>query len=113
MYLSQHAGDITERDIFKQPLTAGELKELLGDRPASELFSTKSPRYKALGLEGKNLSNDDLIRLMAEEPYLVRRPTFLIDGRLVVGMDTKQLDAWLRASNETRHVKPVAAPGGL
>jgi len=68
---------------------------MLGDRPASDLFSTKSPRYKAMGLEGKTLSNDEMIRLMAEEPYLVRRPTFRIGDRLVVGMDTKQLDALL------------------
>lgn len=48
-----------------------------------------------MGLEGKPLSNDDMIRLMAEEPYLVRRPSFRIGDRLVVGMDTKQLDALL------------------
>lgn len=95
MYLSQKGADITERDLFKQPLTAEELKTLLGDRPASDLFSTKSPRYKAMGLEGKTLSNDEMIRLMAEEPYLVRRPSFRIGDRLLVGMDTKQLDALL------------------
>lgn len=95
MYLSQKGADITERDLFKQPLTAEELKTMLGDRPAADLFSTKSPRYKAMGLEGKTLSNDEMIRLMAEEPYLVRRPTFRIGDRLVVGMDTKQLDALL------------------
>ncbi len=87
--------DIQERDLFKQPLTLQELKQVLGDRPAADLFSTKSPRYKAMGLEGKSLSNDEMIRLMAEEPYLVRRPSFRIGDRLVVGMDTQQLDALL------------------
>lgn len=95
MYLSQHGAEVTERDLFKQPLSAAELRDLLGDRPASDLFSTKSPRYKAMGLEGKTLSNDEMIRLMAEEPYLVRRPSFRIGDRLVVGMDTPQLDALL------------------
>lgn len=95
MYLSQLGADIEERDLFKEPLTAAELEALLRDRPAADLFSTKSPRYKAMGLEGKALSNDELIRLMAEEPYLVRRPSFRIGDRLVVGMDTKQLDALL------------------
>lgn len=75
-----------------------ELRELLGDRPAADLFSTKSPRYKAMGLAERNLSNDDLIGLMAEEPYLVRRPSFRIGDRLVVGMDTQQLDALLKST---------------
>lgn len=48
-----------------------------------------------MGLEGKPLSSQDQIRLMAEEPYLVRRPSFRIGDELVVGLDTKQLDALL------------------
>lgn len=83
----------TERELFKQPLNEAELRDLLGDRPASELFSTKSPRFKALGLEGKPLSDEERIRLMAQEPYLIRRPTFKIGSELVVGMDAKRLDA--------------------
>lgn len=84
--------EFTEHDVFKQPMSEAEIRELLGDRPASILFSTKSPRYKAMGLDGKQLSDDERIRLMVEEPYLIRRPSFRIGPTLVVGLDTQQLD---------------------
>lgn len=85
----------TEREIFKQPLNEQEIRELLGDRSAAELFSTKSPRFKALGLEGVTLTDDARIRLMAQEPYLIRRPTFKLSNGLVIGLDTKRLESLL------------------
>lgn len=87
----------TERDLFNQPLSEEEIRELLGDRPASDLLSTRSPRFKELGLVGKTLSDNDCIRLMASEPYLIRRPTFKVGTELVIGMDAPALDKALKA----------------
>lgn len=96
-HLNQIGVAFTERELFKQPLSLAEIRELLGDRPASELLSTKSPRFKELGLVGKALSDEAILDLMAQEPYLIRRPTFKIGSELVVGMDAKRLDALLPA----------------
>ena len=83
----------TERELFNEPLSEAEIRELLGARPATELLSTKSPRFKELGLVGKPLTDEDCIRLMASEPYLIRRPTFKVGNDLVIGMDAARLDA--------------------
>jgi arsenate reductase-like glutaredoxin family protein len=78
--------------LFKQPLSEAEIRSHLGDRPPADWFATRSPRFKELGLAGRTLSGDEMIALMAEEPYLVRRPSFATGGRLnVVGMDEKSL----------------------
>jgi len=80
---------LVERDYFKEPFTEAELRSLLGDRPATDFFSWRSPTARALGLAAKksSLSNDNLIRLMIEEPNLIRRPLFEVDGQLVAGFD--------------------------
>jgi len=91
-YLVKQGASFVERELFKDPLSEAEIRELLGDRPAAELVSTRSPRYKAMGLDVQTMSNDDCLRVMAQEPYLIRRPTFKVGDELVIGMDAKRLE---------------------
>lgn len=102
---------LVERDYFKQPFTEAELRALLGERPAADIFSWRSPTARKLGLAAKRdtLSNDDLIRMMIEEPNLIRRPLFSVNGELVAGFDataraelTKLLGAPIEASSKGR-----------
>jgi arsenate reductase-like glutaredoxin family protein len=43
----------------------------------------------------KSPPDDELIRLMAEEPYLIRRPIIVAGGRLIIGFDKKRIDETL------------------
>ena len=83
--------ELMERDFFKDAFTEAELRELLGDTPASEIFSWRSPSVKKMGLDKDSLGEDDLIRLMLEEPRLVRRPLVRKGARLVVGTDKRAM----------------------
>jgi arsenate reductase-like glutaredoxin family protein len=80
---------LVEREYFKDPFTEQELRALLGDRPASDIFSWRSPTARKLGLAAKRdtLTNEDLIALMIDEPNLIRRPLFMVNGELVAGFD--------------------------
>ena len=82
---------LKERDFFKEAFTEVELRELLGNTPASEIFSWRSPSVKKMGLVKDSLSEDDLVRLMLEEPRLVRRPLIRVGGKLVVGTDKRAM----------------------
>ena len=86
-----------ERDFFKDPFSDAEIRGLLRGHPANEIFSWKSPSFKALGLDPGNLSDDDLVRLMLQEPRLIRRPMVRIGEELVVGSNTKDLEKALGA----------------
>ncbi len=83
--LSQKGVEVEERDFFKEPFDEAELRGLLGGVSPGDIFSWRSPSVKKLGLDRDALSDDDLVRLMVEEPRLVRRPLLDVGGRLVVG----------------------------
>ena len=61
----------------------------MADRPAADIFSWRSPTARKLGLGARRdaLTNDELIRMMIEEPNLIRRPLFSVNGELVAGFD--------------------------
>ena len=87
---------LRQRDIFRQPLTGGEIRALLAGRPASALFSWKSPHARGLDLSENSPPDDDrLIALMVGNPYLIRRPLVRIDDALVIGLDIKRLETLL------------------
>ncbi len=90
--LSQKGLDIEERDFFKNLFSEAELRGFLKGRRASDIFAWRSPSFKALGLEAGSLSDDDLVRLMLQEPRLVRRPLIQIGDELIIGVDTRALE---------------------
>ena len=89
--LSQGDIELDERDFFQNQFTESELRELLGDTSASAVFSYRSPSVKKMGLNVDDLTEDDLIRLMLEEPRLIRRPLIKVGDRVLVGTDRKAM----------------------
>ena len=69
------------------------LRQLIGTRPVSEVFSWNSPSFKKLGLNREELNDERLISLMLEEPRLIRRPLVQVGSELIVGADKAALDA--------------------
>jgi arsenate reductase len=90
-FLVQQGVDVRERDFFKHPFSQDELLALLDGRPPSEMFSWKSPRARALGLQEGLASEDELLSLMVSNPYLIRRPITVIGDERVIGFDQKRL----------------------
>jgi len=88
--------EFNERDFFKEPFTREEIKALLPGKSATEMFSFKSPSFKALGLDQAKLSDNDLINLMLKEPRLIRRPIAKIGKNVYFGADSKVLGEVIR-----------------
>jgi Spx/MgsR family transcriptional regulator len=87
--LSRRGVKFETRDLFKQPLQPDEIRRLAALTPdgVRGLLSIRSPQVKALGLDRRQVSDDELIRLMAKEPRLLRRPLLQDGRRLVVGFN--------------------------
>lgn len=87
---------VRERDFFKERLTKSELRDLLGRTPPAEAFAWRSPRARTMNLDPANPPSDaELVRLMLEVPYLVRRPVIRTGGETVFGFDRERLEALL------------------
>jgi arsenate reductase-like glutaredoxin family protein len=92
--LSQGGIEFDERDFFADPFTVEELREIIGTRPVSDIFSWRSPSYRKMGLNRDDLRDDRLLQLMVDEPRLIRRPLILTgEGDLIVGTDKRAMAA--------------------
>ena len=90
--LSQNGVELNERDFFAEPFTTGELRDLIGDSPVSDYFSWRSPSFRKLGLKREEMSDSQMLELMAGEPRLIRRPLILTaEGNLIVGTDKRAM----------------------
>ena len=90
--LSQNGIELDERDFFADPFSADELRDLIGDSPVSDYFSWRSPSFRKLGLKREDMSDSQMLELMADEPRLIRRPLIMTaEGTLIVGTDKKAM----------------------
>lgn len=84
--LLQKGLEVSDRDFFKDTLSEAEVRELASLAGSTEsIFAHRSPSLKQLGLAGKELSDDEMIKLMLQEPKLVRRPLLKVGNKLMVG----------------------------
>jgi len=84
-------------DYFGAPLTVATLRRLvkkLGVRPR-EILRTGEEIYKQLQLDTKELSDDELIRLMLVYPDLIQRPIIEKGDQAVMGRPPENVKAFL------------------
>lgn len=63
-------------NYYETPLSANGLRELIGKLgvPVRDVLRADEPLAESLKLDERNLSDDELISLMAENPDLIQRP---------------------------------------
>ena len=81
----QSGTEVSERDFFKETFSEEEIRELASLAGIEQIFARRSPSLKQMGLADKELSEDEIVRLMLQEPKLVRRPMMRVGDKLMVG----------------------------
>lgn len=79
-------------NYLEKPLSASELKTLLrqaGLRP-QDVIRTKEPAYKQY-VADKDLSDAELLEMMAAHPELIQRPIVVHDGKAVLARPVENL----------------------
>ena len=85
--------DFEKVNYYLEPIGEAKLRELLkkmGIAPR-ELLRTSEAVYKELNLGQGEHSDDELIRLMAENPDLIQRPIVERGARAVLGRPTERI----------------------
>jgi len=83
--------EIDERNYAKEPLSLDEFRELFKGADPRDYINPKSPAFKAMGLRGKALTAEDALKLMAEEPNLLKRPLTIVGRTMIAGFDRDRL----------------------
>jgi arsenate reductase len=85
--------DFEKVNYYTEPMGEAKLRELIGKMGIAprELLRTSEAVYKELGLGRRELSDDEIVRLMAEHPDLIQRPIVERGGRAVLGRPTERI----------------------
>lgn len=82
------------QDIKTEKITASqldELKKMAGTYEA--LFSRVALKYKAMGLNKKQLSEKDYRQYILEEYTFLKRPVIIVGNRIFIGNSKKNVAA--------------------
>lgn len=96
--LAESGIDFDKVDYYIEPMTVTKIKELLKKLglPARDLLRTKETTYKDLELAKKDLSEDEIIKLMVKHPELMQRPIVERGSKAVLGRPAESIRAFLK-----------------
>ena len=96
-WLSNHEVPFEEHNIMTSPLSALELQHILSltENGTDDIISTRSKIFQKLNLDIESLSISELLRLIEENPSLLRRPIILEDKRMQIGFNEDEIRAFL------------------
>ncbi len=82
------------QDIKKEPMTPDQVEEMAKLAGSYEaLFSRKAMKYRSMGLNEMNLTEDDYKKYIVEEYTFLKRPVAIIDGDIFIGNAKKTVEA--------------------
>lgn len=91
--LEEKGLELEVKDYLKMGFDKEELKEIfdkLGKSPL-EVVRKKEKVFKELDLENKNLSLDEWLNTIVENPILMERPILKTPGRAAIGRPIEEL----------------------
>lgn len=92
-WLEQHGIPYVERNILKQPLTKSELQNILRLTVdgTDEIISTRSKHFKKLNLSLDDLSLNELLTYIHQNPRILKTPIIIDEKRIQVGFREEEL----------------------
>jgi len=81
------------RNLKEEPLSEDEVRGLAEKVGGVEkLFSKRAMKYRQMGLHEREVSEDEMVRLMAREYTFVTRPVIVRGDRATAGFSAKRVD---------------------
>lgn len=98
-WLDEHGIQYTDRHIVENPPTAEELAEWLqrSGKPIGRFMNTSGQKYRTLGLAQKKaeMSEQELLELLATDGMLVKRPLLVLDNDVLPGFRQEEWETAL------------------
>jgi len=84
--------DLRLRDIGKDRLRADEIENLIGKRDYRTFLNTRNEIYRQKNMKENPPSRQEAIRMIAEEPNLIRRPIIISGNKILLGFEQESID---------------------
>lgn len=96
-WLREHNIPYQERNIFSEPLTMDEIKNILRmtENGTEEIISKRSKAYQDLHVNLDEVPMKTLYNLIQKNPGLLRRPIIIDEKRLQVGYNEDEIRRFL------------------
>ncbi|WP_353990201.1 transcriptional regulator SpxA [Pediococcus argentinicus] len=96
-WLEEHNIPYTERNIFSEPLSMDEIKQILRmtENGTEEIVSKRSKVFQKLDTDLDDLPLQKLCDLIQSNPGLLHRPIMIDDKRLQVGYNEDEIRRFL------------------
>lgn len=96
-WLQEHNIPFKERNIFSEPLTVPEIKNILRmtENGTEDIISKRSKAYAELKINLNEVPMKALYELISKNPGLLRRPIILDNKRLQVGYNEDEIRRFL------------------
>ena len=106
-WLLNHEVPFVEHNIMTSPLSAQELQHILSltENGTDDIISTRSKIFRKLDLDVESLSISELIKLIEENPSLLRRPIILDAKRMQIGFNEDEIRAFLPRSYRQQELR--------
>ncbi len=83
--------ELDEHDLGKDRLTVEQLDALVGRRNHLDFLNPRNELYRQRQMKEHPPERDEALKLMAQEPNLIRRPIVIRGGQMVLGYDEDAL----------------------
>jgi arsenate reductase-like glutaredoxin family protein len=93
--LLREKGAAFEEVDLNQGLSVAELERLIGKRDYKDFLNTRNELYRERGMKENPPLRDEALRLMSENPNLIRRPILVQGSRMVLGFDEEAMTGML------------------
>lgn len=113
-WLKNHGIEFKERNVFAAPLSEAEIKDLLRltEEGTDEIISTRSKVFKELDIDLESMATSALIKLVAENPGLLRRPIIRDQKRMQVGYNEDEIRQFLPRNVRARALQQAQLLAG-
>lgn len=96
-WLEEQGLTFEERNIITDPLTKRELKEILAltETGTEEIIATRSKVYNKFSFDFNDLSFNELVEVIQENPSLLKRPIVMNETKLQIGFNEDEIHQFI------------------
>ncbi|OJG84985.1 spx/MgsR family transcriptional regulator [Enterococcus raffinosus] len=96
-WLEEQGLAFEERNMIAEPLTKRELKEILAltETGTEEIIATRSKVYNKFSFDFNDLTFNELVAVIEENPTLLKRPIIIDQTKLQIGYNEDEIHQFI------------------